>query len=579
MSQTKVPQWNILEKSYTTSKQYTNPFTDVRLSVCFTYNSTSYNVDGFYDGIDQQDKNKHIWRFRFAPMKQGQWEFETTSNDPELNGLKEDFLCTEPESSGGLTVNHQFPNWLFREDGKAQFILNDGWTPHPGSKYGIEKYGAQVFSYPTEKKFQTFIKRISKHRVNMTIDLKQLYARQKTCTDPSFLWPWKVIDPETHKIDKEMFSLEYFQRLDRQVQFAKEHNVFYGVEVLYDNSTFRKQEWANHPYNETNGGWIKDWDAPTDEYTTDQLPFGWGLREILNLENKTHMKYLTRMVKYLVARTSAYWNVFYAMGCETTNIYPGLSELAFNWYDWWGDFMSSKDPYGRLLTIGDVAPQSYGMDHKMDKNTAFTYGNPRNNIITTQEHTYTDDINDYSDSIYKMGICFWKYRKPMVVGEQDGRNNKKYEKERRGFWAAFLAGFTMGRIDRHYEIADVDKLRESTLFGLKDDPDIYKYMENLYKFIDKGKVSFWRMKPLPKTLITADRSIYCLGEEGKEYIIYFATGGTAEVQLPNGNYEYCWFDPKEGIFKDKSNCLKGLNKFTAPNTQDWTIIIRKTGEL
>lgn len=576
MQHVHVPQWNVFEKSLMTTVCPANPFTDVRLSVRLRNDAAVYDVNGFYDGIDADGKS--IWRFRFAPMFKGRWEYLTSSNEPTLDGIKGEFFCIDPVSRGGLTVNHQFPNWFFRSDGSAQFIVNDGWTPHPGSKYGIEQYGAQIFSYPTEEQFRTFIKALARHRVNMIIDLKQLYARQKTCTDPSFLWPWKVIDPETHRIDREQFSLDYFQRLDRQIQFARDHQIFYGVEVLYDNSTFRKQEWANHPYNERNGGWIRDWDAPTDEYTTDQLPFGWGIRWILDLNNKTHIMYLTRMVSYLVARTSAYWNVFYAMGCETSNIYPGQAELAYKWYEWWGDYMASKDPHGRLLTIGDVASQRYGLEYSMDSNSAFVYGNPRNHLITTQEHTFTDDIHEYADSIYKMGLRFWKFRRPTVIGEQDGRNNNKYWKERRGYWTAFMSGFMMGRIDRHYELADGDLLRESTLFGYHGDPAIYTYMENLAKFVAEGAVAFWRMIPLPAELITPDRSVYCLGEAGREYVIYFAAGGSTQIAIPDGMYQYRWFDPREGVFRDDGSCSGGINTFHAPDTEDWALLVRKIGE-
>jgi len=576
MKQLQIPQWNVFEKTLYTKARYTNPFTDVRLSVRFKNKTVIHHVDGFYDGLSNQNEGELLWRFRFAPMIKGQWEYLTFSNETELNGIRGEFVCIDPVHSGGLTVNHQFPNWFFRSDGSSQFILNDGWTPHPGSKYGIEKYGAQIFSYPTEEKFRTFITILSRHRVNMTIDLKQLYARQKTCTDPSFLWPWKVIDPQTHRIDREQFSLEYFQRLDRQIQFALKHNVFYGVEVLYDNSTFRKQEWANHPYKETNGGWIKDWDAPTDDYTTDQLPFGWGLRRLLDLKNKTHITYLTRMVSYLAARTAAYWNVFYAMGCETSNIYPGMADLVHKWYEWWGDYMASKEPYGRLLTIGDVAPQRYGLSYNMDEKTAFTYQNARNNLITTQEHTFTDDIHDYSDAIYRAGLRFWKFRRPTVIGEQDGRNNNKYWKERRGYWAAFTSGYMMGRIDRHYEIADGDLLRESTLFGNDGDPAIYNYMENLSLFIKDGAVSFWRMIPMPDLLINPDRSVYCLGEEGVEYVIYFAAGGSTEISFPESCYEYLWFDPRDGVFLNEGSCKGGVNKFDAPDKEDWVLLVRRT---
>lgn len=574
-----VPQWQLLELTLPTEVTYDNPFLDVRLTATFVSGTATHVVDGFYDG---EEDGSAVWRVRFAPMIQGEWTWTTSSNEPDLNDVTGAFECTEPVNSGGLTVSHQFPNWFFRSDGSAQFIVNDGWTPHPGSKYGIEEYGAQVFSYPTEQQFRTFVDVLSRNRVNMVIDLKQLYARQKTCTDTSFLWPWKVVDPGTHRIDRERFSLEYFQRLDRQIAYSRDHEVFYGVEVLYDNSTFRKQEWANNPYNESNDGWIRDWDAPTDEYTTDQPPFGWGVGWIFDVTNRTHLTYLTRMVSYLVARTSAFWNVFYAMGCESSNLYPGIARRIEKWYTWWGDYMASKDPHGRLLTLGDVGSREAN---------AHINRNARNNMITTQEHTFTDDIHDYSDSIHTFGKRFWEFRRPTVIGEQDGRNNNKYWKERRGYWVAFATGFMFGRIDRHYELADGDRLRESTLFGHEADPEIYAYLSHLRTFVEDGAVSFWRLVPNDAALAEADRSVYCLAEAGREYVVYFAGGGSACIELPSGRYRVRWFDPRLGTFEQDQEVqvdgeVTGTNPaevaaalpFTAPDSEDWALLVQKTGE-
>jgi hypothetical protein len=571
--------WDIFEQEFRTRQDIGNPFTEVTLSVDFTNGETRHVIDGFFDG---ERDGELIWRVRFAPMVKGSWSFRTSSNCKDLDSLQGDFECSEPVSAGGLTVNHQFPNWFFRSDGSAEFIVNDGWTPHPGSKYGIEQYGAQIFSYPTEEQFRVFVEALARHRVNMIVDLKQLYARQKTCTDPSFLWPWKVVEPETHRIDRERLSLEYFQRLDRQIQLARDLGVFYGVEVLYDNSTFRKQEWANHPYNEKNGGWIGDWDKPTDEYTTDQLPFGWGLRRILDLDNSVHMTYLSRMVSYMVARTSAYRNVFYAMGCETSNIYPGQAQRVDDWFAWWGDYMARKDPHGRLLTIGDVGSRDGVPWHEINENSAFVYGNARNNIITTQEHTFTDDVIEYSDAIHKFGLRFWKFRRPMVIGEQDGRNNNKYWKERRGYWVAFVSGFAMGRIDRHYQLSTGDQLGESALFGHEGEPEIYLAMENLASFVDQGDVRFWRMSPSDSLLADASAGVYCLAEEGREYVLYFAQGGTAGVSLPSGTYRIRWYDPRNGEFlpdRVATGVADDAVSLEAPDSEDWAVLIQKTGEV
>ena len=87
--------------------------------------------------------------------------------------------------------------------------------------------------------------------------------------------------------------------------------------------------------------------------------------------------------------------------------------------------------------------------------------------MITQEHTSMDHDGGFGRAINRFGERFWGYDRPAIIGEQD-RNNK-YEMERRRYWIAFVSGFMMGRVDRHYDIAVGDTLFESRLFELKGD--------------------------------------------------------------------------------------------------------------
>jgi hypothetical protein len=84
------------------------------------------------------------------------------------------------------------------------------------------------------------------------------------------------------------------------------------------------------------------------------------------------------------------------------------------------------------------------------------------------------------------------------------------------------------------------------------------------------------MMPLPSALIKPDRSVYCLGEEGREYVIYFAAGGSTGISLPEGTYVYRWFDPREGIFSAEESCEGDVHTFDAPDEEDWTLLIQRS---
>ena len=568
-----IPLWECYEHTFRVQERFDNPYVDVRLTVTLHQDERRYTVDGFYDG---EEGTESIFRFRFAAMHRGRWGFTTASNVAKLNNISGEFETTDPVSRGGLTVSSQFPNWFFRQDGEPQLILNDGWTPHPGSTYGIERFGPQRFTYPSEEQYRVFLENISRYGVNMIVDLRQLYARQDSNSDPSYLWPWEVVDPESCRIDRDRFNLAFFQRLDRQLIAARRHEVFYGVELLYDNSTYRRAEWAHHPWNERNGGWIEDWDGAPDDYTRNQLPFGWGVRRIFDLENRLHVGYLKRYLSYALARISAYRNVFYAVGCESSNIYPGVADRVNKWYTYWGDFIASKDPHGRLCTVGDVGAHDSGEWHVITGDTERVYENARNNIVVTQEHSLSDDVVEFSEAINRFGERYWEFRRPVIIGEQDGRNNLKYDKERRAYWTAFVSGFMMGRVDRHYAMADGPDLRERKLFGLDDDPAIYRSISHLKHFVEETRLPFWRLKPSDSLLQNRSRGVFCLAEEDETYLLYFADGGTAGLQLSDGPFTTRWFDPRDGSFRERETSAGGTSiTFEAPDHRDWVFLAQR----
>jgi len=563
-----VPRWDMIQLDFQTTEMHENPFLDATLIARFHHASGNFWVNGFFDGIDN---NQELWRVRFAPMYPGRWTYTITSSIDALDGTSGEFECDEPVNSGGLTVNAQFPNWFFRQDGRAQFIINDGWMPHPGG--GLEQFGSDPFKdYPSEEEFEVFLDTLSRHRVNMFLDLKQLYARQDHVTDDSFLWPWQTIDPEKNAFDSERFNLRYFQRLDRQIEFAASREIFYGVEGLYDNSVFRPPEWNRHPWNSKNGGWIEalDPDIPTypqpwffDHHLVD---FGWDTAKIFDLNDAVHREHVGRYLSYLVARTSAYWNVFYALGCETGNIFPDNADGFNRWWTYWAEFVAARDPHGRLCSFGDS-----GECDPLVRNI-------RNQIIITQEHTSMDNPARFAQMINAFGKRFWRYQRPTVVGEQDLNNYNKYDTERVGRWVSFACGMMMSRVDRHMDIAQNGRLHEGTMYGLDGDPSIYEDLKQMAFFVEESGIRFWRMAPHDELIIGPPRThFYCLAEPDTEYMVYFRAGGEIGLRMKIGQYEVKWFNPRTGEFQPPQIIVvSSETRFAAPDEQDWVLYLRNT---
>ena len=87
-STTHVEQWGIFELALPGSAAG-NPYLDVELTARFAYKHREIDVDGFYDGDG-------VYRIRFMPDTPGTWRYRTQSNVGSLNGTEDTFTCLPP---------------------------------------------------------------------------------------------------------------------------------------------------------------------------------------------------------------------------------------------------------------------------------------------------------------------------------------------------------------------------------------------------------------------------------------------------------------------------------------------------
>lgn len=94
--------WDIYEFT-ATGPTDGNPFLDVSFEGVFAMGNRTVQVPGFYDG----DGN---FKIRFCPDTEGQWALTTTSNVPELHGLKDVFSASKARTGvhGPVRVRNNF---------------------------------------------------------------------------------------------------------------------------------------------------------------------------------------------------------------------------------------------------------------------------------------------------------------------------------------------------------------------------------------------------------------------------------------------------------------------------------------
>jgi hypothetical protein len=118
-----VEQWGLFEITLN-GPAAGNPFLDVDLAARFTQGTKSVSVSGFYDG-------EGVYRVRFMPTSQGEWQYETTSNRAELNGKKGTFTATRPSAGNHGPVRVRNTYHFAYADGTPFFPIGTtcyAWT-------------------------------------------------------------------------------------------------------------------------------------------------------------------------------------------------------------------------------------------------------------------------------------------------------------------------------------------------------------------------------------------------------------------------------------------------------------------
>jgi len=573
------PQWEIFELALETSSPLKNPFQDADLTATFTHapSNRSLTVDGFYDG---DSGGKHVFRIRFAPPEQGAWAYKTVSRIADMNARSGRLDVTAPVSRGGLTRKLTFPRIFFRQDGSAYYPVNFGLFPHPNNSGGADIGPTRTLDFPSEKTMLAFIDLMGDSGINMMMDIRVLFQRSKTINDPSFYPPFQVIDPQSWKIDGNRFSLAYFQRLDRELARAKEKGLFYTLQILTSQAVQKGEfTWVHSFYNRENGGWLEDKNGDGD---------GDDENEYYNLNDREHVDHVKRMLRYTLARTAGYWNVMYRIGGDTRNQNSGrviAPELATKWFGHWRSFVRDVDPYGRPLTIGralEVVMNEVGSDWNPIPDTTgaeiVACGGPSASMNNSP-------IKDVLRAIAARGECLWMnpdYSRPVILYEAPPMWKRKdlYELMRKAYWVAFASGYVWAWPDAHYEVlvGDPPRLYDAEYYGVQGQPPILADLKRMSTFLADVKLDLARLAPLRRIVSQNDQDVYTLANPAGQYVAVFPFGGKAVVQLADakaGRYDAQFYNPRTGEYQTKTEVGGGPQTFTAPDGQDWVLVIRK----
>jgi len=112
-----------------------------------------------------------------------------------------------------------------------------------------------------------------------------------------------------------------------------------------------------------------------------------------------------------------------------------------------------------------------------------------------------------------------------------------------------------------------------------DAPDEYGDIKWMVDFFTTKGIQYWKMSG-QNELVASGQRTYVLAESGRQYVIYAALGGTFSVNLAEGSYKACRYDPRTGVETSLGTVTGGKSHtFSMPDADDWVVyLIRRAVE-
>lgn len=239
-----------------------------------------------------------IYRIRFSPNDQGMWGYRTESNVTQFSNRKGKFRCVPPTGKNHGPVKIANTYYLQYADGTPFYSVGTTAYQWTSVKQSIQ-----------EKTLQT-LANSPFNKIRMCVFPKSFDFGNKS--EP---WMHPFMNKGCNK-DYTCPKYEFFQNFDKRVKQLMELNIEADV-ILF------------HPYDT------------------------WGYCE---MGNEMNAKY----VKYMVARLSAYRNVWWSLANEWSE--PSIKE-SIDW-EGIGTLLQNEDPHQRLRGIHNwYTKEEYFYDH------------------------------------------------------------------------------------------------------------------------------------------------------------------------------------------------------------------------
>lgn len=497
-----------------TAPDVRNPFTDATLTGSFGKSGAARtSVTGFCDSADGS-----VFRIRFMPSFAGDYTYSLTYHqDGFEKSYDGKFSATDGHRKGPIRVDSAHP-WHFIWEGTGEHYFFNGTTAF------------WLMGWRDERVIRESITRLRDLKVNrMRVLLSgstSLFYGEPVMTGNNFtvfLRPWVAEKPEDFEhpgIDYTHFVVPYWQRYERMLRFARDHDMI--ISVILD---------------------IADGKIHAQAGSEDER----------------------RYIRYAAARLGAFSNVTWDLGDDLDTFRDE------KWAHETGTLLEGWDPYKHLASshptqrvhqdrasawMGFTSIQEWSRKQHALMLEERQIQMKTHRIIpqTNEEYGYEDHYPVWApfppgDSAETLRRVAWDIAMAGAYGTAG-------ETARRGvnIWPDMGGGWVNGRGD-------------DTMVMLRG----YGHMVDFFTSFD-----WWTTDPHDELV---NHDAYCVANPGEIYAVYLPNGGDVTVKLEPGQYQAKWFFPFTGEVVPLPEPVQGPDWTSpqAPTPADAALLIQKIG--
>jgi hypothetical protein len=348
--------------------------------------------------------------------------------------------------------------------------------------------------------------------------------------------PWKRTGPGVAwdgkpKFDLSAFNEEYFARMRKRVEMARDRGIYVSV-MLFNGWELQFSNWTGHPFNAENNINGIDGDPDKDgrgtEIETWPLPAG---------VEKIEKAYVRKVIDAVNDLDNILYEISNESGPYST--------------DWQYDMIE----YVKSYEAGRPKQHPVGM--------SFQYPHGSNSTLFNSP---ADWISPNPDS--RTGAYDYKDNPPPGDGRKVILSDTDHlwgnGGDRQWAWKSFLRGLNPLYMDPYHDPPVWERLL----------PDIEEVRRNLgYTRTYANRMDLAATTPRLEISSTG----YCLANPGSEYLVYQPGTGEFTVDLTAGTYSYEWFNPVAGSKAGEGSFTaeRGHKSFASPFQGDAVLYLKR----